>query len=143
MAKRGAPLYRRTADDILGLIASGKLGTEFTVPEAAKAADVKEWAARKATEHLAERGLVESHHGSGYRALITPEEAAAAQVDDRPMRVQVTDLQQQVAGLREQQERLEAQLEDLYDQLGYDSPADGTSERADEPAPAARRGHTG
>lgn len=113
MTGRGLPLYRRTADEILDLIADGKLGTEFTVPEVAKLVGVKDWAARKAAEHLAERGLIEPHQGSGYRALISPEEAAASRVDDRPLRVQVAELQQQMADLRERLGRMEASLATL------------------------------
>lgn len=116
MAKQGAPIYQRTADEILSMIASGKLGTEFTVPEAARQAGVKDWAARKAAEHLAERGLIESHHGSGFRALITPEEAAAARVDDRPVREQVAELQKELADLRKRLGRIEASLATLSGQ---------------------------
>lgn len=107
------PVYRRTADEILSMIASGKLGQEFTVPEVTARAGVKEWAARKAAEHLAERGLIESHHGSGYRALVTPEEAAASRLDDRPMREQVTELQKELADLRQRTGRIEARLATL------------------------------
>lgn len=151
MAKRGAPIYQRTADEMLSMISSGKLGTEFTVPEAAKLAGVKEWAARKAAEHLAERGLIEPHQGSGYRALVTREQAAASRIDDRSLRIQVTELQEQVAGLRrdvppglsETLERIETSLEDLRDKLGYDTAPDSTSERGKESTPAARHGRTG
>jgi DNA-binding GntR family transcriptional regulator len=104
------PQYRRTADQILDLIADGKLGTDFTVPEAAKLCGVKDWAARKAAEHLAERGLIESHQGSGYRALITPEQAAVASMDDRSVREQVAELQQEMADVRDRLGRMEATL---------------------------------
>jgi DNA-binding GntR family transcriptional regulator len=102
------PIYRRTADEILAMIASGQLGHEFTVPEAAKLAGVKSWAARKATEHLAERGVLEPQQGTGYRSLVTPEEAAALQVDERPVREQIAELQQDVTELRRRLGRMEA-----------------------------------
>lgn len=143
MAGRGLPLYRRTADEILGMLASGKLAAEFTVPEAAKLAGVKEWAARKAAEHLTERGLIEPHQGTGYRSLLTPEQAAAARVDDRPIREQVAELQQEVAALRKQVAalggqsdlasrvgRIEANLVALYGQLNREYPRGGQRERA-------------
>jgi DNA-binding GntR family transcriptional regulator len=143
VAARGLPLYRRTADEILAMIASGRLGTEFTVPEAAKLAGVKDWAARKAAEHLAERGLIEPHQGTGYRALISPEQAAAGRVDDRPIRDQVAELQREVAALRRQVAapdgrsdlaaqvgRIEANLIALYGQLGREYPRGGRRERA-------------
>ena len=149
MTGRGLPLYRQTADTILAMIASGRLGLEFTVPEVAKLAGVKDWAARKAAEHLAERGLIEPHHGSGYRALITPEEAAAAQVDVRPLREQVAELQQQVAELRKQVDgetdlakqvgRIEANLMALYGQLGKQYPRGGARDRAKAAAGGGRR----
>lgn len=113
MTGRGLPLYRRTADEILAMLASGKLGADFTVPEVAKLAGVKDWAARKATEHLAERGLVEPHQGTGYRALITPEEAEALQMDERPVREQIEELQRDMADMRQRLGRMEASLATL------------------------------
>lgn len=149
---RGLPLYRRTADEILAMIASGKLGLEFTVPEIAKQAGVKDWAARKAAEHLAERGLIEPHQGSGYRTLITPEEAAATRLDERPVRDQVAALQQEVAELRRQVAalsdnaelakrvgRIEANLIALYGQLQREYPRGGRRERAKAAAGGGQR----
>jgi DNA-binding GntR family transcriptional regulator len=144
------PVYRRTAAKILELIADGSLGPEFTVPEVAKLADVKDWAARKAAEHLAERGQIEAHQGSGYRALITREQAAAIHVDDRPVREQVAELQREVAELREQVAassdqadltrrvgRIEANLVALYGQLGCEYPRGGRREQAKAAASGA------
>lgn len=128
------PIYRRTADEILAMIASGQLGREFTVPEAAKLAGVKDWAARKATEHLAERGLVEPQQGTGYRALITPEEAAALQVDDRPVREQIAELQEDVTELRQRLGRMEASLATLTGK-----PHGGNREQAKAAAGGGRR----
>ncbi len=127
-------MYRRTADEILSMIASGKLGQEFTVPEVTARAGVKEWAARKAAEHLAERGLIESHHGSGYRALVTPEEAAASRLDDRPMREQVTELQKELADLKRRTARIETTLATLPGQ-----PRGGKREQANTAASDGRR----
>lgn len=151
MTRQGLPVGRRTADDILAMIASGKLGIEFTVPEAAKLTGVKPWAARKAAEYLAERGLIEPHQGSGYRALITPEEAAAARVDDRSVRDQVAELQQQVAELRKQVAaltgqtelakrvgRIEANLIALYGHVNREYPRGGRHERAKAAAGGGR-----
>lgn len=134
MSSQGVPIYRRTADEILAMIASGKLGQEFTVPEAAKQAGVKEWAARKAAEHLAERGLIEPYQGSGYRALVTPEEAANTRVDDRPMREQVTELQKELADLRKRTARIETRLATLAGQ-----PRGGKHEQANTAASDGRR----
>lgn len=113
MTRPGPPIYRRTADEILAMLADGRLGREFTVPEAAKLAGVKDWAARKASEHLAERGLVEAQQGTGYRALVTPAEAEALQVDDRPVREQIAELQRDMADLRLRLGRMEASLATL------------------------------
>ena len=131
------------------MIASGKLGTEFTVPEAAKLAGVKDWAARRAAEHLTERGLIEPHQGSGYRALITPGEAASARVDDRPLRDQVAELQQEVAELRQQVSgnadlasrvgRIEANLSALYGHVGREYPRGGRRDRAKAAASGGQR----
>lgn len=128
------PIYRRTADEILAMISSGQLGPDFTVPEAAKLAGVKEWAARKAAEHLAERGLVEPQHGTGYRALVTPEQASALQVDDRPVREQIAELQQDMADLRQRLGRMEASLATLAGKL-----RGGKSEQAKTAAGGGRR----
>lgn len=134
MTGRGLPAYRQAAEDILGLIAAGKLGPLFTVPEAAKAAGVKDWAARKAAEHLAERGLIEPQQGSGYRALITAEQAAAQRIDDRSVREQVAELQQQMAELRQRFGRMEAELATLTGK-----PRGGRREQADTAAGSGRR----
>ena len=112
MSRQGAPLYQRTADEILAMIASGKLGQKFTVPEVEDLAGVNRYAARKAAEHLAERGLIEPYQGSGYRALVTPEEAAASRVDDRPLREQVAELQKELAELRQRTGHIEARAGD-------------------------------
>lgn len=134
MAGSKLPIYRRTADEILGMLADGRLGREFTVPEAAKLAGVKDWAARKATEHLAERGLVEPQQGTGYRALITSEEAAALQVDDRPVREQISELQVSVTELRERLGDIEATIATLTGQ-----PRGGKREQARTAANGGRR----
>lgn len=110
MSKQGEPAYRRTADKILSMIASGELGREFTVPEVMERASVNRYAARKAAELLAERGLIEPYQGSGYRALVTPEEAAENRVDDRPLRERVTALEKEVAKLRQKTGRSQAGL---------------------------------
>jgi DNA-binding GntR family transcriptional regulator len=128
------PIYRRTADEILAMIASGRLGREFTVPEAARMAGVKDWAARKAAEHLAERGLVEPQQGTGYRALVTPEEAAALQVDDRPVREQIAELQRDVTEMRQRLGRMEASLATLTGK-----PRGGNREQAKAAASGGRR----
>ena len=133
VGKQGVPVYRRTADEILAMIASGRLGPEFTVPEVAKLAGVKDWAARKAAEHLAERGLIEPYQGSGYRSLVTPEEAAASRVDDRPLREQVAELQKELAELRQKTGHIEARLATLAGK-----PRGGKREQADT---AASDGH--
>lgn len=134
MSRQATPLYRRTADEILSMIASGKLGQEFTVPEAARLAGVKDWAARKAAEHLAERGLIEPYHGSGYRTLVTPEEAAHTRVDDRPLREQVAELQKELADLRKRTGRIETRLATLAGQ-----PRGGKREQANTAASDGQR----
>jgi len=116
VSRQGEPSYRRTADEILSMIASGELGQEFTVPQVQERAGVNRYAARKAAELLAERGLIEPWQGSGYRALVTPQEAAASRVDDRPMREQVAELQKELAELRQRTGRLEARLGTLTGQ---------------------------
>jgi DNA-binding GntR family transcriptional regulator len=128
------PIYRRTADEILAMIASGRLGREFTVPEAAKLAGVKDWAARKAAEHLAERGLLEPQQGLGYRTLVTPEQASSLQVDDRPVREQIAELQQDMAELRQRLGRMEASLATLAGKT-----RGGNREQAAATASSARR----
>lgn len=152
MTGRGLPAYRQTAEDILGMIASGQLGETFTVPDVARATGAKDWASRKAAEHLAERGLIEPHQGSGYRALVTPEQAAAESIDDRSMRDQVAELQREVGDLRQQIAamgghgdiaarvgRIEANLVALYGQLGREYPRGGKREQAKAAASGGRR----
>jgi DNA-binding transcriptional regulator YhcF (GntR family) len=128
------PIYRQTADEILAMLADGRLGLEFTVPEAAKLTGVKDWAARKAAEHLAERGLIEPQQGTGYRALVTPEEAAALQVDDRPVREQIAELQRDISDLRQRLGRMEASLATLTGK-----PRGGKRDQAKAAADGGRR----
>jgi DNA-binding transcriptional regulator YhcF (GntR family) len=128
------PIYRRTADEILAMLADGRLELEFTVPEAAKLTGVKDWAARKAAEHLAERGLVESQQGTGYRALVTRDEAAALQVDDRSVREQIAELQQDIGDLRQRLGRMEASLATLTGK-----PRGGKRDQAKAAADGGRR----
>lgn len=128
------PAYQQAADEILSMIASGKLGEKFTVPEVARLAGVKDWAARKAAEHLAERGLIEPYQGAGYRSLVTPEEAAASHADDRLIREQVTELQKEMAELRQRTGRIEARLATLAGQS-----RGGKREQADTAASDGRR----
>lgn len=116
VTKRGVPAYRRTADEILSMIASGKLGLHFTVPQVEERAGVNYYAARRGAEYLAEQGLIEPYQGSGYRALVTAEQAAASRVDDRPVREQVAELQRELAELRQRTGRIEARLATLAGQ---------------------------
>jgi DNA-binding GntR family transcriptional regulator len=134
VSRQGEPVYRRTADKILSMIASGKLGQEFTVPEVQKRASVNYYAARAAAKHLAERGLIEPYQGSGYRALVTPEEAAGNRVDDRPFRERVTALEKELADLRKRTGRIESRLATLAAQ-----PRGGKHEQANTAASDGRR----
>lgn len=134
MAGSRPPIYRQTAGKILAMLADGRLGREFTVPEAAKLTGVKDWAARKAAEHLAERGLIEPQQGTGYRALVTPEEAAALQVDDRSVREQIAELQQDISDLRQRLGRMEASLATLTGK-----PRGGKRDQAKAAADSGRR----
>ena len=134
MSRQGEPSYRRTADEILSLIASGELGQKFTVPEVEKLAGANYYAARKAAEHLAERGLIEPWQGRGYRPLVTAEEAAALRVDDRPMREQVTELQKELADLKRRTARIETTLATLPGQ-----PRGGKREQANSAVSDGRR----
>ena len=134
MSRQGVPIYRRTADEILAMIAAGKLGQQFTVPEVEERAGVNRYAARKAAELLAERGLIEPYQGKGFRALVTPEEAAASRVDDRPMREQVTELQRELAELRQRTGRIEARIATMTGQLPR-----GRREQANTAASDGRR----
>lgn len=113
MTGQGLPLYRQAADKILAMIASGELEPLFTVPQVTARTEFAAWAVRKGAEHLAERGLIEPHQGAGYQTLITREQAAGEQVDDRSVREQVAELKLEVAELRQRLGRAEAQLATL------------------------------
>ena len=145
------PKYRHTVDAIKAKIASGEVTGEITLGRIRELTGATDSTARRTANELVAEGVLENHPGAPYTVVGTPEGVAATRSDDRPLRVQVADLQQQVADLRrdvppglgETLERIEASLEDLHDKLGYDMTPGGTSERGEEPAPAARRGHTG
>lgn len=139
MSEQTGPEYRRAAGAIRSGIADGSLSGVLTIPEAQKLAGTTYATARKAMEHLTTEGILEGLPGKGYRVIVTPEQAAA-RMDDRPLRDQVAELQQEVAELREQVGghaelakvvgRIEANLAALYGQLGREYPRGGRRERA-------------
>jgi DNA-binding GntR family transcriptional regulator len=131
---QGLPLYRQAADKILAMIASGELGPLFTVPEATDRTGFAAWSVRKAAEHLAERGLIEPHQGSGYQVLVTPGQAAVEQADDRSVREQVAGLQREMADVRQRIGRIEAGIATLTGR-----PRGGKREQADTAASGGRR----
>lgn len=145
------PKYRYTVDAIKAKIASGEVTGEITLGRIRELTGATDSTARRTANELVAEGVLENHPGSPYTVVGTPEGVAATRSDDRPLRVQVADLQHQVAdlrrdvppGLAETLERFATNLEDLYDKLGFEYATDGTSERGDDSAPAARRGRTG
>ena len=113
MSEQAGPEYRRAAEAIKSGIAAGSLSGVLTIPEAQELAGTTYATARKAMEHLTAEGILEGLPGKGYRVLVTPEEAAAARTDDRPLREQVAELQQEMAELRERIGRMDARLATL------------------------------
>jgi DNA-binding GntR family transcriptional regulator len=148
VSEQTGPEYRRAAAAIKSGIAAGSLSGVLTIPEAQELAGTTYATARKAMEHLATEGILEGMPGKGYRVLITPEQAAASRTDDRPLRDQVAELQQEVAELRKQVGghaelarvvgRIEANLAALYGQLGREYPRGGRRERAEAAAGGGR-----
>ena len=142
--------YRRAAEVIKSMITAERIrvGTFVTVPEIEKVAGATYSTARVAAKQLVTEGILQAHPGKGYAVVAMPEEAAARRADARELGQQVARLRDEVHALSarldtsgdfgEKLERVESNLEDLFDKLGFEYATGGTGE-----PPAARHGRTG
>ncbi len=137
------PEYQRAADMIKSRITPGDVGSVITIPGIQQATGTTYSTARRTAEHLETEGVLRARQGKGYEVIATPQKAADERVSSKELARQVAALRDEVRLLSAQLERVESNLEDLHDKLGYDYVTDSTDERAGEPAPAARRGRTG
>lgn len=137
------PEYQRAADMIKSRITPGDVGSVITIPGIQQATGTTYSTARRTAEHLETEGVLRARQGKGYEVIATPQKAADERVSTKELARQVAALRDRVQVLSVQLERVESNLEDLHDKLGYDYATDSADERAGEPAPAARRGHTG
>jgi len=141
--------YQRAVDGIKLMITDGQIqvGGLVKVREIGELTATTYPTAREAAKRLAVEGVLRAHQGKGYAVVAMPEEAAAKRADARELAQQVARLRDEVQALSarldasgefgERLERIESNLEDLYDKLGYEY-----TDNAGEPS-AARRGRTG
>lgn len=152
MNRQAMPDYQRAADAIRARIAAGTLrvGGGIKVPEIAELTGISYATARVVAKQLEADGILRAHQGKGYEVIATPEAAAAHQADTAELARQVTELREALGALAgrvdEHGERLdqaESEIESFSERLGYDLAPDGSSERGDQSATAARRGRAG
>ena len=150
MSGHSGPEYQRAADQVKTLITAGRITGILKIREIAGLTGTTYSTARRTAEELEAEGILRAHQGKGYEIAATPEEASAQRADAKELARQVTELRDELQALSaradaadERLERINAGLEDLHDKLGYEYAADGTSERGEQPAAAARRGRTG
>jgi DNA-binding transcriptional regulator YhcF (GntR family) len=104
------PKYQQIADAVLAKIASGEIDGEITLGRIRDLTGATDSTSRKAANELVSAGILESHPGAPYTVRVTAEGAAAARLDDRPLKDQVAELRQEVDDLRERIGRMDARL---------------------------------
>jgi DNA-binding GntR family transcriptional regulator len=142
LSGQALPEYQRAADAIKSRITSADIGSVITIPGIQQATGTTYSTARRTADHLESEGVLRARQGKGYEVIATPQKAAEERASTQELARRVAELRELVRDLSVRLESAESSLEDLYDKLGYDY-ADGSGERAEEPAPAARRGRTG
>lgn len=104
------PKYQHVADAVLSKIASGDVAGEITLRQIRQLTGTTEHTSRRAANELVSAGILESHQGAPYTVRVTPEQAQAARLDDRPLKDQVAELRQELDDLRERIGRMDARL---------------------------------
>lgn len=149
MNGQATPEYRRAADLIKSQVKPGDIGNAITVPGIQELTGTKYATARRTAELLTAEGILRPHQGKGYEVIAIPAEADTRRADARELAAQVARLRDEVRALSarldaggefgERLERVESNLEDLFDKLGFEYATDGNGESG----PAARHGRTG
>jgi DNA-binding transcriptional regulator YhcF (GntR family) len=140
-------MYQQAMDAIKQQIASGELSGRITLGRIQELTGTTIGTARKTANELVDEGVLESHPGAPYTIEMSAEQVADLQTDHRPAKAQLAEVRRQVAelrgevppGLSDKLEWIVAAIENLYERAGWDIPEDGTSERGEDPAPAAQR----
>jgi len=104
------PKYQQIAETVLAKIASGEIDGEITLGQIRKLTGATDSTSRKVTKELVSAGILESHPGAPYTVRVTASEAAAARLDDRPLKDQVAEMRQELNELRERIGRMDARL---------------------------------
>lgn len=104
------PKYQQIADAVLSKIASGEISGEVTLSQVRALTGTTDATSRKAVKELVSAGILENHPGAPYTVRVTPEEAAAATLDSRPLKDQVAEMRQELDELRERVGRMDARL---------------------------------
>ena len=140
-------MYQQAMDVIKEKIASGELAGKVTLSRISELTGATGGTTRRTANELVAEGVLESHPGAPYTIEMSAGQVAAMQTDHRPAKAQLAEVRRQVAelrgevppGLSDKLEWIVAAIENLYERFGWDIPEDGTSERGEDPAPAARR----
>jgi len=128
------PKYQQIAETVLAKIASGEIDGEVTLGQIRKMTGATDSTSRKVTKELVSAGVLESHPGAPYTVRVTADEAAAARLDDRPLKDQVAEMRQELNELRERIGRMDARLATVAGK-----PRGGSREQAEAAAGGGRR----
>ena len=102
--------WQQVADAVLSKIASGEVGGEITLRQIRELTGATDSTSRKTAKELVSAGILEGHQGIPYAVRVTPEQAAATRLDDRPLKEQMAELRQEVAALRQQVTELDGRV---------------------------------
>jgi GntR family transcriptional regulator len=125
------PDYRRVIDLIRSKITAGEwpVGRQIpSTPDLIEMASASITPVRRAVQQLQADGILEGHPGKGVFVKALPEEADRKRADLGTLSEQVSavqDLVKDYPDLRDWLGRLEANLMDLYNRLGFEYPHGG------------------
>lgn len=119
------PKYQQVADAVLAMIASGEIGDGITLGRIRELTGATDATSRKAANELVSAGILENHPGAPYTVRVTAEEAAAARLDNRPLKDQIAEMRHELGDLRRRLGHMEAELATMTGK-----PRGGTREQA-------------
>lgn len=133
------PKYREAVDLIKSRIGPGDVGTGITLRQIRELTGATDSTSRRVASELVAEGILENHPGAPYTIVATPEAAAASKPGDGALKAQIAALQEEATELRQRVGHIEADLADLYGQLGRKHPRRDGRDRARAAAGGGRQ----
>jgi DNA-binding GntR family transcriptional regulator len=140
------PDYRRVIDLIRGKITSGQwpVGRRIpSTPDLIEMTSASITPVRRAVQQLQADGILEGHPGKGVFVKAMPDDADRGRADLGAMGEHLAAVEDLVKGypdLRDHLGRLEANLMDLYNRLGFEYPHGGEYDNGKTAEAGRRRG---